>query len=201
MSRRSADNSPQVATVVLTVLPQGSDPSPLVRPTGLIFTMSAGGSPPGSQSIRIANLSSQITAFTSGRIPQDPGNWFTQQPADSAVVPGQPVEVTVQPGIGSDTVPGVQRGTLTLQFADGRAQTVALLLVVGAQSGATILRTASAGCAATRLLPVFSSLGSGFLVPAAWPSTIEAKVVDDCGRPLIAGSVVASFSPATRRWP
>jgi hypothetical protein len=31
-------------------------------------------------------------------------------------------------------------------------------------------------------------------VPAAWPVTIEARVVDDCGEPLINGSVTASFS-------
>jgi uncharacterized protein (TIGR03437 family) len=189
----TADNSPQIATVVLTVLPPGSEPPPVVRPTGLIFTMSEGGPPPGSQSLRVANLSARVTAFTSGRIPQDPANWFTHQPADSSIVPDQPVEVTVQANSGARPSAGIQRGTLTLQFADGRAQTVALLLVVGAGSVATA-RAATADCAASRLLPVFSSLGSGFRVPAGWPATIEAKVVDDCGRPLTAGSVVASFS-------
>jgi hypothetical protein len=189
----TASNSPQIATVVLAVLPPGSEPPPIVRPTGLIFTGIEGGASPGSQTVRVANLSARVTAFTSGRIPQDPANWFTHQPADTAVVPDQPVEITVQPNASSRTAAGIQRGTLTLQFADGRAQTVALLLVVGA-GGAASARAASADCAATRLLPVFSSLSSGFQARVAWPATIEAKVVDDCGRTLPAGSVVASFS-------
>jgi uncharacterized protein (TIGR03437 family) len=190
----TADNSPQYVTVVLTVLPPGSDPGPLVRPTGLIFTMAAGGAPPGSQAIRVANLSSRVNAFTSGRIPQDPGNWFTQQPADSAVAPDQPVEIIVQPNSSNRPAAGVQRGTLTLQFADGTARTVSLLLVVAATAGASARREAAGDCAPSRLLPVFTALGSGFRVPAAWPATIEARVVDDCGVPLAAGTVIAGFS-------
>ena len=89
----TADSSPQIATVVLTVLPAGSEPPPVVRPTGLIFTMTADGPPPGSQSVQISNLSPRVTAFTSGRIPQDPDNWFVHQPTDSAVAPDQPVEI------------------------------------------------------------------------------------------------------------
>src|SRR5207249_3908937 len=34
----AAGNTPQIVSVVLTVLPSGSDPGPLIRPTGLIFT-------------------------------------------------------------------------------------------------------------------------------------------------------------------
>src|SRR5262249_23272608 len=39
-----------------------------------------------------------------------------------------------------------------------------------------------------------TSLGSGFNVAAAWPVTVEAKVVDDCGSAAVSGSVVATFS-------
>src|SRR5262249_47876434 len=48
VTARDADNSPKSVSVVLNVLPAGSNPGPVVRPTGLIFT-GAFGSAPGSQ--------------------------------------------------------------------------------------------------------------------------------------------------------
>jgi uncharacterized protein (TIGR03437 family) len=191
----SADNSPQYVTIVLNVLPAGSDPGPIVRPTGLIFTGVTGQPAPGSQSLLISNVTGRTTSFTSGRIPQDPGNWFAQQPVDAAVSPGQPTRIVIQPNP-SQIKAGFQRGTLTLQFADGTARTVALLLVVGASSGVGSQSNGRSadGCTPTRLFPVPTSLGSGFNVPAAWPVTMETKVVDDCGSPAVSGSVVATFS-------
>jgi len=46
----------------------------------------------------------------------------------------------------------------------------------------------------TRLLPLLTSIGSDFSLPASWPTPIEARVVDDCGNNLTSGAVVASFS-------
>ncbi|HTM49950.1 MAG TPA: hypothetical protein VL285_14760 [Bryobacteraceae bacterium] len=188
----AADNTPQYVTVVLNVLPPGSDPGPIVRPTGLIFTGAAGQPAPGSQSVLISNVSGRPTSFTSGRIPQDPSNWYSQQPVDASVMPDQPTRIVVQPNP-SQIKSGIQRGTLTLQFADGTARTVALLLVIGGGGGTGAGRNAD-GCTPTRLFPVPTSLGSGFSVPASWPVTVEAKVVDDCGSPAVSGSVVATFS-------
>src|SRR5260370_6151587 len=37
LSAPGADNSPQLVTIVLQVLPAGQNPGPIVRPTGLIF--------------------------------------------------------------------------------------------------------------------------------------------------------------------
>src|SRR5207237_9003211 len=50
------------------------------------------------------------------------------------------------------------------------------------------------GCAPTRLLPAFTSLSPDFSVPAGWPVSLQARVTDDCGSPLAAGSVSATFS-------
>jgi hypothetical protein len=43
-----ADNSPQLVSVDLNVLPAGSNPGVVVRPTGLIFAAQEGASSPGS---------------------------------------------------------------------------------------------------------------------------------------------------------
>ena len=56
LSSPGATNSPQTVTVVLNVLPPGSNPGPQVRPTGLIFTGVAGGTNPGSQVVSVGNL-------------------------------------------------------------------------------------------------------------------------------------------------
>src|SRR5205807_6337715 len=53
---------------------------------------------------------------------------------------------------------------------------------------------ATATCTPTKLLPVFTTLGSNFNAPAAWPAAIEVSVTDDCGSPMRNGSVVTSFS-------
>jgi hypothetical protein len=50
------------------------------------------------------------------------------------------------------------------------------------------------GCNASKLVPLFTSLGSSFSVPASWPSALEMAIVDDCGDPLTTGSVVTTFS-------
>jgi uncharacterized protein (TIGR03437 family) len=101
----------------------------------------------------------------------------------------------VQPML-SGVDPQVYRGTLTLQFSSGIAQTVSLLFVV-AGGGAGISerspRTAT-GCAPTKLVPLFTSLSYGFSVSAAWPTPVEIRVVDDCGNPVVDGAVVATFS-------
>jgi uncharacterized protein (TIGR03437 family) len=77
---------------------------------------------------------------------------------------------------------------------------VAILLVV-APAGTVLSpklaplepRLAS-GCTASKLLPVFTQLGQSFTTTAAWPTSIELTVVDDCGTPMTAGSVVTTFS-------
>ena len=79
---------------------------------------------------------------------------------------------------------------ITFAFDNGPAQNIGLLLVLPASPPKGI--SPAGGC--TRLLPLFTSLGSGFSTTAGWPAAIEVQVVDDCGQPLTAGSVTASFS-------
>ena len=188
-----ANNSPQTVTVVLTVLPAGSDPGPLIRPTGLIFVGTAGGANPGSQTVNVTNLTATPISFISGRISGGPGNLFTNLPTDATVAPNQPLRITVQPNLNGAPA-GVYRGTLTLQFSTGVASTVNLLfLVVPAASAGTSARFAD-GCTPQSLFLVPTSLGYGFTVPAAFPQPIEVRIVDDCGQPFIQGSVVTTFS-------
>jgi uncharacterized protein (TIGR03437 family) len=195
-----ASNTPQTVTVVLNLLPAGSDPGPLIRPTGLVFTSLAGGANTGAQTVLVSNVTGTPLSFISGRLSDSPGNLFTHLPADAVAAPDQPARIAVQPALPALIAPGIYRGTLTLQFSSGAARTVSLLFVTvsgaaaGAQAGRVVYPRASAQCMPTRLFPVFTSLGYDFDVAAGWPVSLETLVVDDCGVPLGAGSVVATFS-------
>ncbi|MCH8267392.1 MAG: SBBP repeat-containing protein, partial [Acidobacteria bacterium] len=191
-----ADNSPQVVTVVLNVLPVGSDPGAVVRPAGVVFTGIAGGSDPAPQTITVSNLTDSSKTFVSGRFTSDGSDWFTQSPISGTVSPNQPSQIVLQPRI-AGLLAGVRRGTLTLAFGDGSVRTVEMALVLADTSGALqrvppIARLA--GCTPTELQPVFTLLGNQFNVSAAWPVPIETTVVDDCGDPLTTGSVLLTFS-------
>src|SRR5205814_7191174 len=168
---------------------------PLVRPSGLIFTGVMGNVSPGSQVVTVSNLSSAARTFTSGRLTTDGTAWFTHLPAEGTVQPSQPQSILVQPNVAGLTA-GVRRGVLTLLFADGTVRTVNILLVLSSGSPSPSPKSPhdATSCTATRLLPLFSTLGDQFTVPTSWPTSLEARVVDDCGSPLGTGSVVATFS-------
>ncbi|MCH7978231.1 MAG: hypothetical protein IH935_04545 [Acidobacteria bacterium] len=196
VSSPTAVNSPQIASIVLNVLPAGSDPGQLVQPTGLIFTGVVGGDPPDTQTITLSNLTATPKTFALGQFTPDGSNWFTAVPATGTVGASPPVTITIQPSVAGLTA-GIRPGLLTIAFGDGTVQTVEMLLVL-ADGGGTAQRMPPvarlAGCNPATLHPVFTLLGNQFNVSAAWPVPIEINVVDDCGDPLTTGAVLLTFS-------
>ena len=194
----SADNNPQFVSVILNVLPPGSNIGPLVQPIGLIFAAVAGGESPGSQSILVQNLNGTPVTFRSGRVTLDGNNWFTSLPPDGTITQALPVRIVIQPQI-TGLAAGVYRGTLTLSFSDGSTRSVAMVLVLippgsTLPSAAASFREAQDACMPKLLAPVFTLLSDGFSVPAGFPTQVAIKVVDDCANPMTTGSVVTSFS-------
>jgi len=205
----TARNSPQLVSVDLNVLPRGSNPGVLVRPTGLIFATQAETSSPGSQTVRLATAGTGAVEARSGVLTLDGGDWLEALPLNFAICATDPQTVTVQPTLGTLTS-GVYRGGLTLLFGDGSLQNVnVLFLVVARAAGAAMVasyRTAgdsgdgavpldtTTACTPTRLLAVHRSLASSFSSPAGWPSPIEVQVADDCGAAVANATVVASFT-------
>jgi uncharacterized protein (TIGR03437 family) len=195
-----APNAPEFLTIVLNVSASGTNPGPVVEPTGLIFVGLIGASAPTAQSVHITNLTSSTSSFTASGSSTSGTNWFTISPTSGTVAPNQPVDIKVQPNAG--LAAGVYRGTLMLQFPqDGTTRAVDLLLVVTTALNASaaldsILPSpaAVAVCTPTKLLPLFTLLGASFNAPAAWPAAIDVDVVDDCASPMRTGSVTTSFS-------
>ena len=206
VSAPDAGNSPQIVSVVLNVLPKGSNPGLLVRPTGMIFTSVAGGQAPGSQDVVVTNLSNTPVSFISGHLPSDPDNWFAEHPSNGTLAPGVPFHILIVPNK-SIPSPGIVRGTLTIQPNDPTfsQQIVDLLQVVipgGTQTttmrsanptSAISTRAASSSCSPAPLIPLFSQISS-YNVVAGWPNALEVTVVDSCGVPMTAGRVTVSFT-------
>ncbi len=194
-------NSPQTVSIVLKVAAANVDLGASVYPTGLIFVAQAGGSDPAAKTISLTNPSPSTLTFNAGTSFGQATSWFTVQPPSAPVNATNPVTITVQPKT-AGLAAGIYVGDILLTFAeDNSSRHVAVLLIVVPGStttkmlGAAASRPAAASnCTPTKLIPVFTQLGSGFSTVAAWPTPIEATIVDDCGTLLTAGSAVASFS-------
>ena len=178
-----AINAPQSVAVALTVLPASNSNSPVLSPVALTMVANGTGNPP-PQTIQISNLSNQQLALAGTALTRDGANWLSFSPAQGTATAAQPLteSITVQP---KGLLPGVYNGTVVFQNTnDNSTYPVAVQLVV----------PKPAPCTPTQLLPVITNLGAGFEITAALPAPVQAQIVDDCGSPLTAGSVIASFS-------
>jgi uncharacterized protein (TIGR03437 family) len=214
---QAANNSPQLVTVDMNVLPAGANPGVLVRPTGLIFVAREGASSPGSQTMRLATAGTRAVGVRGGVFTFDGASWLEARPRNLTLLPGESATVTVQPTLGSLTR-GEYRGSLTLLFDDGSPSQVVNVLFVVAPGSAV---PGSAGvparmieniplpwvaggdarapsdavtCAPKKLYAMLRTTVGGFSSPAGWPTPIEVQVVDDCGSSVPNATVVAAFS-------
>jgi len=192
-----AANTPQVVTIFLEVLPRGSDPGAALTGNQLSFTATAGAGSPGSQDIFVYNVAAAAKSYRSGGA-IDTGR-LEILPGDGALDPQKPSRIVVQPVL-ENTPPGEYKGSVTLQFSDGRVREVALRLVVREAAGVT-LRSLTHGpayagenCVPGQLLPALRTLPNGFAVSAGWPVGLQVEVKDDCGNPINDGTVAVSFS-------
>jgi hypothetical protein len=85
VSASGATNDPQFVSVILTVLPAGSNLGPIIQPAGIIFTAVAGAQPPGSQTVTVQSTSSAPVDFTSGPVTADGTNRFQSLPQSGTV--------------------------------------------------------------------------------------------------------------------
>ena len=182
---------PVSIAIVLHIVPAGSLAPPVVSPSGLVFI-----GPPGAtlspQTFSITNLtSSPITVTGTGT---NTPRFFSFTPATGTIPAASSATFTVTPNI-TGILAGVSTGAINLTFGDGSTQAVSLLLVVSTTATAHARPPASTPtCRPSKLLPVFTSLGTGFNAPSAWPVPLIIEVVDDCGNSINNGSVTVSFN-------
>ncbi len=184
---------PVSIAVVLSIVPAGAAAPPAVTPSGLLF-LATPGAAAKAQSFTISNLTSSTIGFN-GSGSATP-NWFDFTPKASGLAGGQSATITVTPNL-TGLAPGVYRGSILLTFSDKSTQTVDLLLVISATAASHSIEAApraAAACTPTKLLPVFTAIGTGFTTPVAWPTALIVQIVDDCGNPMNTGTVTVSFN-------
>jgi uncharacterized protein (TIGR03437 family) len=188
---------PITIAIVLSIVPAGAAAPPGVTPSGLLF-LGTPGATLKPQSFTISNLTSKALTFT-GVATATPA-WFDFALKTGTVAAAGTASITVTPAA-SALAAGVYPASIKLLFGDGSTQTVALLLVISATAGSERLGAqpfaipkAATTCTASKLLPVFTTIGAGFNTPAAWPTPLIVQVVDDCGAAFNSGSVIVSFT-------
>ncbi|HEU0124545.1 MAG TPA: hypothetical protein VFQ91_28700 [Bryobacteraceae bacterium] len=181
-----ADNSPQLVTVLLNVLPEGSNPGPEVTPSGMIFITKQGQNP-GSQSVTFNHLGRGSATYDSSRL----GSWYETAPGYGRATPNAPGSIVIQPALAGLT-PGVRRGVVTFQVQeDGSVRTVNLLSVVAPPDAGLKDGRGAASCAAPSLRVESTALRDGFSARVGEAVTVEVKAADECGNlltPLAGGT-------------
>jgi uncharacterized protein (TIGR03437 family) len=190
---------PVDVSVVLNIVAPNTPVPPQVAPAGLVFLTTAGATP-NPQSVSITDLTSHAIGATLTS-PQF-GNGLSVSRQSLVVNSGETQSFSVSLDT-ANLAAGVYRYSINLAFTDTTNQVVDILLVVapGALPAPAAvsknLRTYDQGgagpCTPTQLLPVFTTLDSGFNTPAAWPTAVIVGVVDDCATPVSAGNVRVTF--------
>ena len=189
-----APNSPQAITVVLNVRPAGSAGGTRVQPAGLLFTAPLNAPATiAPQSILLGTFGAAAVSYTT-KIAGQTG-LFSVSPASGTISPGKPIAIQVQPNV-AGLARGVYLGSVAFTFSDNTAQTVQILLVVtpGSAPRPAAPGVNTATCDPAKLLPVFTSFGTGFSITTGWPSPVEMRVIDDCAQPFTKGTVGVTFS-------
>ncbi len=194
-----ANNSPRTVNAVLNVLAANAPVAPLISPTAVVLVQRPGAAV-APQTVTVTNVSNTtIPAGFAVAFDGSTTGWFTAKVSAATVAPGQTVNFEVSRQTSVRLAPGVYTGELSLRLG-GNQRRVAVVLVIPPVPGNTASAFSAAvtpqleGCTPTKLVPVFTTLGSAFAVTAAWPSALEMRVVDDCGDPLLRGAVTVSFN-------
>ncbi|MBL8241040.1 MAG: hypothetical protein JNM66_26700 [Bryobacterales bacterium] len=171
----------QFVSVLLQVLPAGSDPGPAISTPALFFTVTAGGEV-GAQEVELTTASSRQATFSATAATQDGAAWLDVSPSGGALSSSAPARVTVQPDT-AGLAPGIYRGAVTLQFDDGQARTVSILLIVNttASTSAKSGHREASSCSNTGLFPQVLSPAANFRISVGEPVRLAARVVDGCG--------------------
>ncbi len=128
------------------------------------------------------------------------GNWLALAPTSGTLLGSTEtvrLQVTANP---SGLAAGVYLGALTVSFGTGLVQDVAIALVVTAGTSAVApserwgVAAAAADCTPRQMVMVETQLVQNFRSNVGWPTTLLARLVNDCGQAVTDATVLATFS-------
>ena len=189
-----ARNTPQLANVILRVLPPGSPPVAQVQPAGLVFSGNAGALllP---QEVTAQTTGGKTLNFTVGTRTQNGGPWLTASPsAGSLASSSDRPKIRVQAAPGT-LAAGTYRGTVTVSFSDGTGSEVSVAMILRPAGTTTQgFGEKEAVCSPAEQVIVSTRLGNNFALPTGWPTTVIAAVTNNCGLPVTNSTVAVNFS-------
>jgi uncharacterized protein (TIGR03437 family) len=185
-------NSPQYVTIVVDVDTSDSDEIPQPTPAGLFFSGAQGGAQPQASTIAVNVSSGTPVPFTVSTVTTSGGAWLSTSSQGGITSSSAPAQLNVTVST-AGLAPGVYAGFVNITIETRVRATKIVLLVLPPGAAQEPLR-AAAGCTPTRAVIIETSLVNSFSVPAGWPATLVARMVDDCNNPLPGGSIIAEFS-------
>jgi uncharacterized protein (TIGR03437 family) len=193
----SVVNSPLDFQVVLNVAPSGAAQAPSPSPAGLLFLSAAGTQPP-AQTVQLTTNSPSSVGYSASA---SGGSWLSVSPGSGTVAPGSgtQLQVSVNP---SNLNAGTYTGGVTFSFnGSAEVRTVNVTLIVPLASQAVqsdrpgeVSLTATPVCTPTQIVPVPIGMLNNFSVPAGFPQTFSAQLMNNCGVVAPGGQIVATFS-------
>ena len=183
----SANDVPWLVSAMLKVSAEGTPALRTVRPGGLLFIGDSADIP--SQEVRIHRNLPGTMNFQAAAEETSGAMWIDVEPAVGQSNPAGVATLTVSANA-SGLLPSIYRGQTSLTFGDGLVESVWATIVVPPPGSTT--------CRATAMAIAPMSPHMGFLAIAGRAVPIEVELVDNCGRPLTAGAVTASFNNGDR---
>jgi uncharacterized protein (TIGR03437 family) len=188
-------NAPRTVWVVLQLVRDDEPVAPVIRPGGLVFTVSPGAGGLAPQRITVQNLSAASVGLD-WALQGDARAFRLSGPEQRTIPSGQTLALDVEAVPGSLGA-GVYRAAVGIRASnEPTVRQVDLMLIVAPDAAASpkaATRYAGA-CRPTRLQPVSTGQLLGFTAPGGLPLPLDVRVHDDCGDPLTDGAVSVSFS-------
>jgi uncharacterized protein (TIGR03437 family) len=195
ISDSQSKNSPQYVVAVFDLANSSTSPLPDPSPVGFLFVGAAGGAQPASQSLNVHTSSAQAVLLTAAALTADGVNWLNVTPTQSRSTGQSPGKLTISVST-AGLPPGIYTGEVSIAMS-GVIRTVSVTLIVtpvGTTNAPANAATPSANCTPSKLALTQTGLVNNFAVPAKWPATLIVQLNDDCGAPVLNGSVTADFS-------
>ncbi len=190
-----APDSPRQALALVNMLDPSANPYGSVAPAGLLFTAAQNGGSQ-TQSVTVASTGGRTLQFnvhvsSSGWLSASPLSGALAAPPQSAQQASLPLQITANP---AGLQPGVNFGTIIVDFGLGHTQNVLVALLIHAAGPAASSVRASGDTACTQLAIVDTLLQNGFATFVSTPLPALTTVADNCGNLIPDATVTGSIS-------
>ena len=167
---------------VLKVLPTGSAATPVLSSNGLVLTTQTGTPESVQQQISLSAASTTPVNFQAS--PQS-SSWLSLVPA-RGLASSTPTTLTVS-AAGANQAAGFYSGLINIGFGTASVRSMHVGFAVTAATGAPT-------CQPQLTYVTETAIPDNFAVRTGSPTPLEVVYVDDCGTPIVNGSIAATFS-------